>query len=104
MRRFARWLATRLLDSRDGKPRAPGSSATFTASEVNGTSFTVLSNGESFDIFQGYGQIYAFALSSRVVLQFARFVIRWWIVNTWCGLKPRLWRWAQRRSSNGDRS
>lgn len=99
MRRFARWLAEKLLETREGKLRAPGSSASFSEIEVNGTSLTVLANGDSFDVFQGHGQIHSFSVSSRIVRRLVWFVIRWWIRDMWFGLKPRLWRWAHRRSS-----
>lgn len=103
-RKLARWIVERLLEQTpDGRPKPPGSSSALTLKEPNGAVLTAVTNGDTFDVYQGRGQIYAFAVSSGAMRKLARFVLWWWIVRMWCGLKPALWRWAQRRSlSHGD--
>jgi len=104
VQRLARWIAERLLEQRDGKPRAPGSSAIFRSTDVNGEELTLLSNGETFDVFQGRGRIHSFSIPSRTLIAVARFLLLWWARDMWFGLKPSLWRWAQRRGTYGHRS
>lgn len=85
-------LMTWLSDEVDGKVRFPGARHHVNLVEPNGSVLTVVANGDSIDVFQGLGQIYSFAVTAPTAKKLAFFLLRWWILGTWCGLKLWIWR------------
>lgn len=95
-KRFAYWLSTKLASTRGSRRAGPGAWRFFTHKSVAGDSLSVLSVGDTFEVYQGREQIYAFNVPNEVAGQIARYYFQWWVLGTWCGLRSALWRWCLR--------
>lgn len=94
-------LAT-FLCSRDvqGKLWPPGGGQVKKWVQPNGTNVVLVSHGDTFDLYIGRQQLYNLELTRRVAVSLGRWLVRWWIVSTWLGLRSWLWQGVQRRRMN----
>lgn len=94
---IADWLARRLVVQSGKAIDPPGGGRVFRHDTPTGSSFTVLSRGDSFDCYHEARAVYAFSLAPSALLGLAWFVIwTYWVRGTWCGIKTRLWNWSMR--------
>lgn len=92
---FAQWLIKRLIEGTTERPRPPGGSEITRNIDVDGSEFTLVSNGDTFDIYYGRSIINGFSIEESLGRKVAKWILwDWWVKATWCGMKLRLWRWA----------
>ncbi len=93
------WIAHRLNRSllendSTGKIVRPGGNAQKRWVQPDRGDVTIIARGDAFDLYIGRKDIYNVALSTRTARQLGFWLVRWWIIDTWCGLKHRLWYWS----------
>lgn len=69
--------------------------------EADGTALSIVGEGMDFGLYfeRKRGGVLTLALSEETALKIARALVwRYWVRASWCGLRPRLYRWAVRRS------
>jgi len=109
---LAFWVAHRTA-SKDLKGRsAPGGGQGKVWVDENGHKFAVIIQGEGFDILVGGSETFQFPISSHTAGAIARWLVWWWVVYAWFGLRFHLWNWAvsvlysdlenERSNSNSD--
>jgi hypothetical protein len=92
------WLSQKLLvKDVDGRMRPPGAGPGLNLEQPDGTQFSVLARGDSFDLFWGRTAITVMPITVPTMMALARFLVRWWFFSTWCGIKLALWRWTMTR-------
>lgn len=94
------WLAKKILAAWKREP------SVFRDEEANGSALTVVSLGDTFEVYQGKKRIHAFEVSTRVMLRLSSWVFwHFFVFGTWFGFKLRLRRWAMFRVNRleGDR-
>lgn len=93
------WLV-RALQTRDeaGRSWVPGANRARRWAQPDGSEVTLVAHGDAFDLYiGGPGPMYNFSLTPRTAVSLALWLVRWWIIVTWCGMKLRLWTWALSR-------
>lgn len=93
------WLV-RALQTRDeaGRSWPPGANRARRWPEPDGSEVTLVAQGDAFDLYLGTpGRMYNFSLTPRTAVRLGLWLVRWWVMVTWCGMKLRLWTWALSR-------
>jgi hypothetical protein len=93
--RFAAWLQRRLArhDKHD-RVWAPGGGYVRRWRDADGVEVTLIAHGDTFDVYIGRMTIHNVTLSARTVVAVAVWVLLWWLLMCWAGVKLRLWTWA----------
>lgn len=88
-----------MVRDRDGTLHNPGHGAFLHVVQRDGVSITTESKGDGFDIIYARPgrDVLVFAFSNQTAMRLVWFLIHWWFVHTWCGLKLALWSWSFRR-------
>lgn len=69
---------------------------------VRSDGFQVVGVGgaSSVELYFGDRSLVAYAINYRAALAILRFLARWWILDTWCGLRGRYLAWKLSRDLN----
>lgn len=84
---------------REGTPHNPGHGALFHTVQRDGVAITAESKGDGFDVLYARPgrDVAVFAMSNQTAMKLVWFLVHWWFVHTWCGLKLALWQWSFRQ-------
>lgn len=95
---FAHWVSKSLVVQDDkGGIGPPGSGFVIQLRQPDDREFTVIARGEAFDLYIGKKTIYNFSITSRSAIVLAKWLLRWWIFEMWCGAKLALWEWSLKK-------
>lgn len=95
---FHRWLSMHLVTQLpDGTLAPPGAGRMKLLRDGDDAKVTAVAQGDRFDLYVGKREIFNFAVSPRVLVRLAVWVLWWFVVVDWCGLKTKLWNWNLRR-------
>jgi hypothetical protein len=78
----------------------PGARGAVRVVEPDGASLTLVTAGDAVDVhlaLPGRRELVQHSLSAHHAAALARWLLRWWVWGTWCGLRLLLWAWAARR-------
>jgi hypothetical protein len=91
-RDVVRWSLNR-ISSRDagGSVRMPGYGKAIRIVDSDESELLVVLRGDAVDVYTGNREFVHFALSREVVIKFAIWTLRWWVIDQWCGLRMWLW-------------
>lgn len=62
--------------------------------DADNVTISVVPHGDMFDFYIGSETVYNVAVSRKIVVRFAWWILSWWMRRTWCGFKFVLWDWA----------
>jgi len=78
----------------------PGARGAVRVVEPDGASLTLVTAGDAVDVhlaLPGRRELVQHSLSAAHAAALGRWLLRWWVLGTWCGLRLLLWAWAARR-------
>jgi hypothetical protein len=88
------WL---LVEDKQGNKYPPGGACGKRWKNPDGTELALISQGETFDVFIGRDRFVNVTLPARTAVALAKWLLVWWAVACWFGLKHWLWRWSLSR-------
>jgi hypothetical protein len=92
---LARWLSTRLVHVDDkGKSWPPGGGRSQVWKQSDDNTVMITAHGDAFDLYIGRHSVYNITLEPKTALRLARWLIAWWALTMWFGLKGWLWQWT----------
>lgn len=62
--------------------------------QSDGSVVAIVSHGDAFDVYLGRKTVHTEMLTIPVALELSRWILRWWVVHSWCGIRHRIWIWA----------
>lgn len=80
-----------------GTARVPGGGcAPATFEQFDGQKLGVVARGDMFDLYltRRTGPALNVVLTRATGVELGKWLIRWWIFESWCGLKHRIWYWS----------
>ena len=93
---FSNWLGRRLVwRDQAGKPHPPGAGSAIRILEPDGGEIAAIARGDAFDLYFGRETFYNYSVTPKAAMRLAWWLVWWWVRHSWCGLRPRLWRWVQ---------
>lgn len=96
---LSRFIIKRFAVHKFDRTLAPGAGI-LRQFEGDGSSLTVVSYGDAFDVYQGKHRVFTFEVSPKLMVHIGWFIIwTYFVRGTWCGLKLRMWRWAVLREA-----
>lgn len=92
---FALWLHRQLVHvDPQGAQWPPGGGHGRRWKQADGSEVALISQGDTFDVFIGRRNMYNVTLEAQTAKQLAWWLIKWWVLVCWCGLKLKLWDWT----------
>ncbi len=91
---FALFVAKRLTTVVDGKLSPPGADSARVWAQPDGSSVSLISQGDAFDLYVGKKTIYNLTLTPRTAASMGWWLVRWWVFSQWFGIKLWLWHWC----------
>jgi hypothetical protein len=75
--------------------RTPGNGFGRVWVDENDYQVAIINQGEGFDLLIGpRSSVHQFSVSSALMARVALWILWWWMIFAWFGLRFRLWRWA----------
>lgn len=87
--RVCQWLLTK---DWQGQSRVPGGACLpQTWTQSTGAVFGIAPRGDAFDLYLGKNPVHNVCLSRQDGVALGKWLVRWWVVHSWCGVKHWIW-------------